>query len=119
MKETQKTIAAVVAGTGFEGRQTVIRRHCREGSPVQLRREPRNPFDPNAIAVWIACPRLFGLITGWEQIGYIQAQRAEAMALKLDQKKIVVTRAFVRSFYAAATELHPRVSLQIEVTERA
>jgi hypothetical protein len=112
-----KTIAAVVAGTGFEGRERTIRRWCGEGSQVELRREPNNRHDPNAIGVWLHCRLLFGLYKPWLQIGYVRAARAVRLAERLDDGSITVTRAFVRSFYAPAGRDHPRVSLTIEVTE--
>ncbi|MBV8344639.1 MAG: DEAD/DEAH box helicase [Candidatus Eremiobacteraeota bacterium] len=39
-----------IAGVSFEGRQDVIA-GLRAGAELELRREPRNPHDPNAIAV--------------------------------------------------------------------
>jgi len=40
---------------------------CRPGEPVELRPEPRNPADPNAVAVFSA---------RGVQIGYLTAERA-------------------------------------------
>jgi len=40
---------------------------CRPGEPVELRPEPRNPVDPNAVAVFS---------TRGVQIGYLSAERA-------------------------------------------
>jgi HIRAN domain len=31
----------------------VIRAYCRPGMPLVLRREPENPYDSNAVGVWI------------------------------------------------------------------
>lgn len=104
---------AIVAGTGFEGRAGIIRKHCKNGMPVQLRREPRNPHDPNAIAVFISTPRLFGLLgQSNTQIGYIKAAAAKGLAAKIDAGTEV--SGFVKSFYAPDDADHPRVSLRLE-----
>lgn len=114
-----REISAIVAGTGFEGRASLIRAHCREGSPIDLRREPTNPHDPEAIAVWMRCNLLFGLVKTWKKIGYIKAARADGLAPKIDSGVIVVEHASVRSFYAPSGRDHPRVSLSILVSDKA
>lgn len=107
---------AIVAGTGFEGRAAVIRAHVRDGMPVQLRREPTNPHDPNAIAVLVSVPRLFGLLgRGLTQIGYIKARAAKGVAAKMDAG-INVT-GYVKGFYAPPGRDFPRVSLRLEWPE--
>ncbi|MFP4462997.1 MAG: HIRAN domain-containing protein, partial [Guyparkeria sp.] len=53
--------SAIVAGTGFEGRAPIIRRHCKVGAPVFLVRERANKHDENAVAVYMPVPRFFGL----------------------------------------------------------
>jgi hypothetical protein len=111
-----KTIAAIVAGTGFEGRQDIIRSHCKEGALVELRREPQNKHDPEAIGVWMQCSHLMGLIKTWRQIGYIKAARADRLATQLDDGSLIINKATVRSFNAPSGREHPRVSLEIEAT---
>lgn len=104
---------AIVAGTGFEGRAAVIRDHVREGQAVQLRREPTNTFDPNAIAVFIEVPRLFGLLgSSFRQIGYIKAPAADNLASRMDQGLKISAR--VSSFYVPPGRDHPRVSLVLD-----
>ncbi len=109
------SIGVVVTGTGFEGRAARIRAFCREGSEVQLRREPNNPYDADAIAVWLRCRVFFGLWKPWGQIGYIKAARADSWAAKIDSGEMKVRRAYVRSLYAPQGREHPRVSLTIDV----
>lgn len=107
---------AIVAGTGFDGRGEVIRAHVREGMRVQLQREPSNPHDPNAVAVLIPVPRLFGLLgRGAVQIGYIKARAAKSIAAKMDAG--VEVTGFVKSFYAPPGRKFPRVSLRLEWPE--
>ena len=104
---------AIVAGTGFEGRADIIRKHCKDGMPVQLRRDPSNPYDPNAIAVFISVPRMFGLLgQSLTQIGYIKAAAAKGVAARIDAGTEV--SGFIKSFYAPSGIDHPRVSLRLE-----
>ena len=118
---TIKGVRAIVAGTGFEGRAPNIRRFCREGVAVQLRREPYNPYDKDAIAVYMRCSQLFGLWRPWMSIGYVKAARADGLAPKMDSGQYKVRRAYVHSFDVYPGLEHPRVSIQIEfdVRERA
>jgi len=74
----------IVAGTGFEGRASIIQKHCRNGQRVELRRERSNRHDPNAIAVYLETPFLFGLFgTRLRQIGYIKAPAADGLSKRL------------------------------------
>jgi hypothetical protein len=113
-----KTIAAIVTGTGFEGRAARIRAFCRNGAKVRLVREPRNPHDPNAIRVDLQVPLLFGLIRLWGHIGYIKAPRAARMAPQIDDGSLVILSARVDSFDDYPGVEHPRVSLRIDVKEK-
>lgn len=104
---------AIVAGTGFEGRAAVIRRHCRDGIAVDLQREPNNRYDPEAIAVRIQVPVLFGLLgTSWKRIGYIKASAADGLAKHMDNGMKISGR--VASFYAPPGKNFPRVSLELD-----
>jgi len=104
---------AIVAGTGFEGRASLIRRYVREGMPALLRRDPANAYDPNAVAVLIAVPRMFGLLgTSYRQIGFIKAGAAKVIAAKIDSG--IPVSGYVKSFHAPTGIDHPRVSLRLE-----
>lgn len=104
---------AIVAGTGFEGRAPIIRRHCRVGAPVYLVRELDNEHDENAVAVYIPVPRFFGLLGASKQkVGYIKSRAAKSIAEKMDSR--VKVTAVVRSFYAPEGRDHPRVSLELD-----
>jgi hypothetical protein len=103
----------IVAGTGFEGRAAVIRRYCHTGQSVELRREPNNPHDPNAIAVYLESPVLFGLLgKRRRQIGYVKAPAADGLAKRMDEGLNIVAK--VASFYSPVGRDHPRVSLTLE-----
>lgn len=107
---------AIVAGTGFEGRAAVVRAHVREGMSVRLQREPSNPHDPNAVAVFVPVPRLFGLLgRGFAQIGYIKARAAKSVAARMDAG--VQVTGHVESIYAPPGKDFPRVSLRLEWPE--
>ncbi len=74
-----------IAGTGFEGRTAVIRRHCKTHMDVTLQRERGNAHDKNAVAVYIDVPVLFGLLGSTpQQIGYIKADKNAALAKHMD-----------------------------------
>jgi hypothetical protein len=109
---------AIVAGTGFKNsdgtdRSEVIRRHCKNGMNVRLVREPSNEHDPNAIAVLMKVPRVFGLLGAREfQIGYIKSAAAQSVAARMDSGQRVT--AVVTSFFAPAGRDHPRVSLRLD-----
>ncbi len=62
-----------VVGVTFEGRQDVIG-GLAPGVPLELRREPDNAYDPNAIAVFY----------GELQIGYLRKQIARRLAENID-----------------------------------
>lgn len=109
---------AIVAGTGFansdgSNRAYIIHKHCRDGMPVRLVREPNNQYDKDAIAVYISVPRLFGLLgQSFVQIGYIKASAADNLAKKMDSGTTI--SASVASYYAPEGRDHPRVSLKLE-----
>ncbi len=103
---------AIVAGTGFEGRAEVIRSHCREGSRVILKRDPANLYDANAVAVYLAIPRLGGLLgTDMCQIGFIKANTAKSLAKRIDAGTEV--HAVVKNYWAPPDREHPRVTLEL------
>lgn len=53
---------------------------CRPGDPIELRREPGNRYDENAIAVFEQ---------GGIQIGYVRSERAAWLARVMDRGKEV------------------------------
>lgn len=113
MAEKRPT-GAIVAGTGFEGRAEIIRRHCRDGAAIRLVRERDNPHDPKAVAVYLEVPKTFGIFgDGWGKIGYIKAGRNKGLSQKLDSGREVSAR--VRSFFAPEGFEHPRVSIEFVV----
>ena len=62
-----------VAGVSFEGRQDIVA-GVQPGAPLDLRREPANAHDPNAIGVW------FGKL----QLGFVKAAIAKRIAPNID-----------------------------------
>lgn len=106
---------AIVAGTGFDGREQIIRKYCKKGLKVTLKREPKNEHDENAIAVYLEIPVLFGVLgKSSKQIGYIKATTAKSIAEKMDKGQKFT--ASVISYFAPSEKDHPRVS--IEVTDQ-
>lgn len=70
-----KRLSLAVVGADFANRSGPTRRFeiamCQPGEPIELRPEPRNPADPNAVAVYSARNI---------QIGYVRAERAPFIA---------------------------------------
>lgn len=103
---------AIVAGTGFENREQIIRKYCKNGLKVTLKREPNNEHDENAIAVFLEIPAMFGLLgKSSKQIGYIKATTAKSIAEKMDKGQEF--KAKVVSYFAPSEKEHPRVSIEI------
>lgn len=100
-----------LSGTGFDGRDKLIRQHVREGAPIHLVREPDNKFDRNAIGAYIELrPWFFPFISMRRHIGYINKTKAASIAKRIDAGG-KITRAYVRSFYAPDEKTFPRVSI--------
>lgn len=104
-----------VAGTGFEGRASVIRRYCAKGAEVRLEREPDNSFDPMAIAVFMT----------WytqakrpidEHIGYVPRALAEELTELMHTRRLKIERAAVHNVIATEAMESPRVTVKIEGT---
>lgn len=86
---------------------------------MKLRREPENPRDAQAIAVYLRCTFLLGLWSRWIPIGYLKSARADHLASKMDAKVYTVKRAYVHGFDADPALAQPRVSIQIEFVVQA
>lgn len=113
MTSEVKTFRAVLAGTGFQGRTTVIRRFAAKGSKLRLVREPANKHDANAIRVDLECRLLFGWLTLYRHIGYIQASRAARIAGKIDSGEMHITGAEIVNMYAPPEQVFPDVTAEI------
>ena len=68
---------------GFE-RQRLIRSFCKPGMPLIFRREPDNPYDKNAIGVWIKT-RVFFFFTKEIQMGYLNLDVAKELSKLMDR----------------------------------
>jgi len=74
-------VSLAVVGADFPNAKGPTRRFelamCHRGEPVELRPEPKNPVDPNAVAVY-SCRGV--------QIGYLSAERAQRMTQIINQE---------------------------------
>jgi len=77
------TMKMNVHGVSYGNRQDLIRRFCRAGMPIMLRREPHNPRDIRAIGVWIKGSSML-VFDRDVQIGYIPSDKADRLALIMD-----------------------------------
>lgn len=78
-------LSLAVVGIDFPNKRGPTRRFelaiCQPGEPVELRPEPRNPADPNAVAVY-SCRGI--------QLGYISAERAPRIGRIIRQGNDVI-----------------------------
>jgi len=65
-------------------RQSLIARYCKPGMPVILKREPDNPYDKDAVGVWIKA-RVFFFFKAEVQIGYLNRGVAQEIARHMDR----------------------------------
>lgn len=79
-----RVLSLAIVGADFPNKKGPGRRFelnlCRPGEPIELRPEPRNPKDENAIAVY--SPR--GI-----QLGYLTAERAPWIGGMLKQGRVI------------------------------
>lgn len=95
-----------IVGTGYEGRDRIIRAYTTPGMPVRLVRDKGNSYDRNAIAVYIDTPK-FLWFGGLKQIGFIDKQRAVKLAERIDAGEKI--NAWVISMHADMK--FPRVTI--------
>ena len=69
-----------VAGVTFEGRQSLMA-NVKVGDGIRLEAEPNNPYDPNAVAVFVENDK-------GGQIGYIPRDAAEEFKGLLEAGKV-------------------------------
>lgn len=84
-------------------RQQIIKEKCRPGMALDLRREPDNAYDPDAIAVYC----------GGEKVGYVTAELADTYAEDLDAGLIKMEA--VVSEVTGGTPEKPSVGVNIYV----
>ncbi|MDH3339062.1 MAG: HIRAN domain-containing protein [Gammaproteobacteria bacterium] len=104
-----KSRVYVVAGTGFDSRAKLIRSHCEKGTTLQLRREPGNKHDPNAIAVLAKVPGIFG--SKWRRVGYLPRTENKEIAQWLDAGREL--KAVVSKVYAPPDRDFPKLHVRI------
>lgn len=78
-----KSVYCKIAGVTFEGRQLVLAA-MKVGDPIMCLPEPENPFDENAIAVYVSRLPKSAL-----QIGYIPREQASIFAPLMDGEAVV------------------------------
>ena len=79
---------------------------------IELRREPNNPHDSNAVAVHVKVPRLRGLLGArLMQVGYIKATTAKSLAKALDSGTAIT--GYIKYLNASDDRKFPRITLEI------
>jgi len=82
MPKIMSKVVGVSSGNKFE-RQRGVRKLSR-GQELELRREPNNEFDKNAIAVIARVHQFLWFYPYQQQIGYLSADLAEQLAELID-----------------------------------
>jgi len=87
-----RTLHTKVVGVSYEGRQSIIA--MMYGDEVaRIVPEPDNPFDANALAVYVAFPPERNI--GIKQVGYIARELAKEIAPALEGEAMMVSIAEV------------------------
>lgn len=74
-----------IVGMQFRNAEAVVKALA-DGEPVTLIREPSNPFDTNAIQVWV----------DGKHVGYIPKKENHALAVSMDKDGKDITGKFAR-----------------------
>lgn len=77
-----KTIKTHVHGVSHGDRQDMIKRFCKSGTIITLKREPNNPYGHEAIGVWVKGKSFFS--SSDVQIGYVASDLAKRLAPIMD-----------------------------------
>lgn len=77
-----RRIISKVSGVSFDNRQSIIAT-LRGNEAVQVRAEPENPHDKNALAIWAATP------SGPQHVGYVPREAAEVLAPRIDGESVI------------------------------
>ena len=104
-----------IKGTGYSGRSKVVRKYCKKGMGVILKRDLYNQHDDFAIGVYITTPILGGLLgKAKRQIGFIESKFAEKLCEKMNSG--IEISGTVSNCYAPEDREHPNVSIALEYT---
>ncbi|PWR24811.1 hypothetical protein DKG74_07015 [Zavarzinia aquatilis] len=86
-------------------RQQILTR-CRAGDPVELRPEPTNPHDSNAVAVYVS----------GRQVGYVSRQKAPRILRDIECSRIIFVSVYKVS---GGTKEKPSRGIVLYVAVRA
>jgi hypothetical protein len=87
-----------------KSRQTIIKRSVSPGMAAELRREPDNKYDPNAVAVFV----------DGQQIGYLKREVAERLCYLIDDPAYVA-EALVNGVYGGTPD-KPSVGVTLDLS---
>lgn len=79
-----------VAGVTFEGRQDVIGQMV-GSEAMRLIPEPNNPYDENAIGVWVAFPKHHNMAGAVKQVGYVPKDDALFILALTDGEEVMAS----------------------------
>lgn len=93
----------------------MIRRHCKQGRPVQVRPNYVSSRPGEALEVWLQCRGSLWFNTIWRKIGHVEGGRYGALARLIDEGSLTVRKAVVNSFFAPLDRQLERPVLELEV----
>lgn len=102
-----------VAGTGHDGRYSIIRRRGKKSAEVRLIPEPENPFDRSAIGVHLLWHTDLGREV-WDQIGYVPADFSAVVNALIGGGEWAIQSAFIRRLDISPDLDAPRVDVRLE-----
>ena len=85
-----KVVGVTAKNSNGTDRQDYIKRYCKKNKELVLKREPKNTYDSNAIAIFIKT-KIFFFKNAKFQIGYIRADIATQLVPYMDKGGIVTS----------------------------
>ncbi len=86
-------------------RQFIIRKFAKVGKPLEFHRDKDNPYDQNAISIWMIKPHL--------QLGFLSQDLASQYASRIDSGLILQGKI---SDITGGTEDEPTMGVNIQIT---
>ena len=86
-----KVVGVTAKNSNGTDRQDYIKRYCKKNKELVLKREPKNTYDSNAIAIFIKT-KIFFFKNAKFQIGYINTDIAQRLAPYIDKGGTVTSK---------------------------
>ncbi len=109
-KTETKSFYSSINGVSFKNpddmsRQYIIRKYAKVGKPLEFHHDKDNPYDQNAISVWMIKPHL--------QLGFLSQDLASQYAKRIDSGLILQGKI---TDITGGTEDKPTMGVNIQIT---